>query len=491
MNKVRIVFPHQLFEDHGLVNGDHAFLVEEELFFNQYAFHKQKLVFHRATMKFYEAYLQESGIKTTYVEAHSDKAEIAQLIDYLAIKGVREIEFFDPVDDWLENRLRKACRENHINATIFDSSMFINTREELNGFFKPEKKKFFQTAFYKSERMRHGVLLNSDGSPIGGKWSFDEENRLKYPKGKTPPKTVSPNQTKYYKEALGYIDAHFPNNWGMVSNNPLYPVNFEQATEWMNQFLKYRFAEFGPYEDAIVKEEIILNHSVLTPMLNVGLLTPKQVVNAALQYVRNAEVPIASLEGFIRQVMGWREFIRGVYGAVGGYARTRNYFGFNRKIPSSFYTGTTGIEPVDDTIQKVLRTGYCHHIERLMILGNFMLLCQFHPDEVYRWFMELFIDAYDWVMVPNVYGMSQFADGGLFATKPYISSSNYILKMSNYKKGEWQKTWDGLYWNFIQNQIDVFDNNPRMNMMVSLWRRMPPEKQQFHINAAEQFLSKL
>ncbi len=488
MSKVRIVFPHHLFKEHGLNKGDHAFLVEEELFFNQYAFHKQKLAYHRATMKFYQNFLEDSNVKTTYIEAHSG---IAEAINKIASDGYNEVEFFDPVDDWLEQRLKKACKENDLAFTVLESPLFINTNEDLKGFFKPGKKKFFQTSFYKSERTRLGILLKSDGSPEGGKWTYDTENRLKYPKDKTPPKVERPEGNEFFDEAVEYVGKHYQQNPGELSHQPLYPLDFDQAETWLDTFLSDRFSEFGPYEDAIVKEELILNHSVLTPMLNVGLLTPKQIVNAALKHARKADVPIASLEGFIRQIIGWREFIRGVYTAVGRQARTKNFFGFDRKISASFYDGTTGIEPVDDTIQKVLRTGYCHHIERLMILGNFMLLCQFDPDEVYRWFMELFIDAYDWVMVPNVYGMSQFADGGMFATKPYISSSNYILKMSNYKKGDWQKTWDGLYWNFINDHVDIFNRNPRMNMMVSLLHKMSPDKRKAHLERAEGFINSL
>lgn len=164
-----------------------------------------------------------------------------------------------------------------------------------------------------------------------------------------------------------------------------------------------------------------------------------------------------SLEGFVRQVLGWREFIRGIYHVVGSKQRTTNYWGFTRKIPQSFYDGTTGIVPLDNVIQKLVKTGYSHHIERLMVLSNFMLLCEFDPDEVYRWFMEMYIDAYDWVMVPNVYGMGQFADGGLMCTKPYISGSNYVLKMSDYKKdGKWTEIWDGLFWRFMHVHRDFF-----------------------------------
>jgi deoxyribodipyrimidine photolyase-related protein len=197
------------------------------------------------------------------------------------------------------------------------------------------------------------------------------------------------------------------------------------------------------------------------------------------------------LEGFIRQIMGWREFIRGMYISQGSVSRSTNYWGFKRKIPSSFYDGTTGIYPIDQTIQKILKTGYCHHIERLMVLGNFMVLCEFDPDEVYRWFMELFIDAYDWVMVPNVYGMSQFADGGLFATKPYISGSNYIMKMSDYPKGNWQPIWDALFWRFMDVHRLFFIKNPRLGLLIKTFDKMEDQKKnQFH-TTANQFINQL
>ena len=259
----------------------------------------------------------------------------------------------------------------------------------------------------------------------------------------------------------------------------------------MNDFLRNRFFDFGKYEDAILKDEIFLHHSVLTPMLNVGLLTPKFIINQSIAFANNNDIPINSLEGFVRQIIGWREFIRGIYQVKGSTQRTTNFFQFKRKIPPSFYDGTTGIEPIDDTIKKVLKTAYCHHIERLMILGNFMVLCEFDPDEVYRWFMELFIDAYDWVMVPNVYGMSQFSDGGLMATKPYISGSNYLRKMSNYKNGSWQEVWDALYWNFIDKNRDVFIKNPRMKFMVSMYDKMNDEKKLIIKKQSIQFLNNL
>ena len=215
------------------------------------------------------------------------------------------------------------------------------------------------------------------------------------------------------------------------------------------------------------------------------------MIEKAIDFAKNNHVPPNSTEGFVRQILGWREFIRGVYEVKGTEERTKNFWNFSRKIPASFYDGTTGIQPIDDVIKKIMQTGYAHHIERLMILGNFMVLCEFDPDDVYQWFMELFIDSYDWVMVPNVYGMSLYADGGLMSTKPYISSSNYIMKMSNYKKGSWQKIWDGLFWNFMDKHRDFFLSNPRLGMLIRTFDKMTPETKHQHISNAENFLKNL
>ena len=248
-------------------------------------------------------------------------------------------------------------------------------------------------------------------------------------------------------------------------------------------------SDFGTYEDAIVQNEFFLNHSVLSPLLNCGLITPEQIINKVLLF--RDKYPLNSIEGFIRQIIGWREFIRGIYNVKGSVERTTNFFRFNRKIPSSFYDGTTGILPVDITIKKVQKTAYNHHIERLMVIGNFMMLCEFDPDEVYRWFMEHYVDAYDWVMVPNVYGMSQFADGGLMSSKPYISSSNYLKKMSDFPDGDWRQIWDGLYWRFIDLNRELFNKNIRMKFMVNMLDKMTPEKKESHFKIAKSYLSKL
>ncbi|MEQ9266723.1 MAG: cryptochrome/photolyase family protein [Balneolaceae bacterium] len=487
---VNIIFPHQLFSDSPILKNEcEVYLVEEFLFFNQYRFHKQKLAFHRATMRSYKSELEDRGVKVHYIDSFDPLSDIQLLLKELKTSGVSSFNIYDPVDNWLEKRIREQVESYQLQ--VLDSPLFINTREDLTRFFRAEKKSFFQTTFYKQQRKRLNILLDEEENPVGGKWTYDVDNRKKYPKGKTPPAIHFPPTSTAWKEAIDYVQKHFSENHGKITNSPIYPLNHKDANTRFQQFLEYRFYDFGIYEDAIVKNELILNHSVLSPLINVGLLDPLQVVHQSLDFAEATNIPINSTEGFVRQIIGWREFIRGMYECKGSASRTRNFWEFKRKIPSSFYDGSTGIAPIDQTIKKVLDTGYCHHIERLMVLGNFMLLCEFDPDEVYRWFMELFIDAYDWVMVPNVYGMSQFSDGGFFATKPYIGGSNYIKKMSDYPKGEWESIWDGLFWRFIHEHQNFFKQNPRTSMLYYSYNRMAEDKKATHLSRAESFLRSL
>lgn len=493
MKQANIIFPHQLFEKSPLFNTKAStYLIEEFLFFNQYNFHKQKIAFHRATMKKYADFLTENkSIEVNYIEAIDKNSDIRNLIPFLKEQGVTHINYIDTTDNWLEKRIVKKCSTNQMSIKKYDSSLFLNTQGEIATLVAKNHKKYYQTPFYIAQRKALKILIDSDNKPIGGKWTFDAENRKKYPAKKIPPALQFPDVDSYYKEAQKYVTKHFSKNIGSISEYSLYATDYRTTERWLQQFFEYRFMDFGIYEDAIVAENSILNHSVLTPMLNVGLITPKQIIDTCIKYAKENNIPINSTEGFVRQIIGWREFIRGVYQAKGSSQRTTNFWKFEKKIPASFYDGTTGILPIDMTIKKVLKTGYCHHIERLMILGNFMMLCEFNPNEVYKWFMELFIDAYDWVMVANVYGMSQYADGGLMATKPYISGSNYILKMSNYKKGEWQKTWDGLFWRFMHTHRDFFLSSPRLGMLVHMFDKMSDEKQNNHLQNAEKYLTSI
>ena len=491
MQTAHLILPNQLFEKPVYKTEARCILIEEYLFFRQFNFHKLKLAYHRASMQSYKDHLSQQGFQVEYIDSTNDNSEIRDLIKRLKHEGILIIEMYHPEDDWLNRRIAKTCQTEGIHLEYYDSPQFLNTHQENQKFFRKDKKSYFQTSFYKDQRKLRDILMINGDTPEGGQWTYDADNRKKYPKNKQAPAIGFPRPSSYVQEAIQYIETNFKNNPGEINPDQFYPIDFKQSKVWLSIFIKERFEEFGPYEDAIVQKESFLNHSILSPMINLGLLTPKHVINEVLRHGYDLGIPINSLEGFVRQVIGWREFIRGIYHARGRDERTRNFWNFKRKIPASFYNGTTGIKPLDDSIQKVLKHAYNHHIERLMVIGNFMLLCEFDPDEVYKWFMELYIDAYDWVMVPNVYGMSQFADGGLMSTKPYISGSNYILKMSDYGKGEWQASWDGLFWRFMHVHRDFFLSNPRLGMLIRTFDKMPAEKQELHLKNAEAFLAQL
>jgi deoxyribodipyrimidine photolyase-related protein len=490
-NGVSLVFPHQLFSNHPAIDKKRpVYLSEEWLFFRQYRFHQQKLVLHRASMRYYHDRLLQQGHTVHYIATHQPENDCRELLAGLAAAGIAELHLAHPTDDWLLQRLQKAAARYGMALQLYDSPNFLNTPQSTAAFFNG-RKTYFQTDFYTWQRKQRKILLQTDGKPVGGKWTFDSDNREKFPKGQPVPPLPLPPDNEYLAEARLYVQQHFGHHYGNANTPHLFAVTHKDAGQWLADFIGHRLAGFGPFEDAIVAKETVLHHSVLTPMLNIGLLQPQQVLDQVLQAAARQQVPLNSLEGFVRQVMGWREFIYLVYHREGRRQRTTNYWQFSRKLPASFWTGQTGIPPIDTTIKKILNTGYCHHIERLMVLGNFMLLCEFDPDEVYRWFMEMFTDAYDWVMVPNVYGMTQFADGGLMTTKPYIGGSNYLMKMGDYAKGPWQAVWDGLFWRFMHVHRSFFLQNPRLGMLVNMFDKMPPEKRAAHLANADGFLQKL
>ncbi len=492
MTAAVLLFPHQLFADSPLLQlGLPVWLVEEPLFFTQYAFHRQKLVYHRATLLHYRHWLEAQGLTVHYLRHDEPAADCRNLPQCLRKQGITSLHCHDLVDDWLQRRLQRACVEAGVTLKLVNSPQFINDATSLAAEFLPKRKRFLLQAFYQRQRQSRQILLEGDGSPRGGQWSFDADNRLRYPARQQPPAVQLAPLTPLLEAARAQITAEFPHNPGALDGPLRYPLTHEQAVTWLQDFLDWRFAGFGSYEDAIVADAHVLHHSVLTPMLNNGLLTPQQVLDATLKHAAAANIPLNSVEGFVRQVLGWREFIRGIYHFRGRQQRTANHFGCSNPLPAAFYDGTTGLPPVDLTIRKVLDTGYCHHIERLMVLGNLMLLCEIHPDAVYRWFMEMFIDAYDWVMVPNVYGMSQFADGGLMATKPYLSGSNYLRKMSDYKAGPWCDIWDALFWRFLAKHRTTFAANPRMALLLGNLDRMPVERRAAMLATAEHYLDKL
>lgn len=495
--RISIVFPHQLYEPHPAIQaGSTVVLVEEFLYFNQYRFHQQKIALHRASMKAFEAKLRRARHKVLYIEAADPRSDIRSLIAWLREQGVHELHCADPCDFLLSKRIKKVCDKEGIVLHDYESPNFLNAISAANDYFG-DKRHYFQTAFYIDQRKRRKLLLDDGGQPLGGQWTFDADNRQKLPGTFIAPVVSPATQTPFTREAQQYVQANFAANYGDASKT-WYPTDHAAASKWLDEFLVHRFAAFGMYEDAMASQHHFLHHSVISPLLNIGLLSPQQILTRTLDAAKEYAIPLNSTEGFIRQIIGWREFIRIVYEREGVFQRTNNYWGFSRKIPESFWKGDTGILPVDNVIARNRSTGYNHHIERLMIMGNFFLLCEFDPNDVYRWFMEMYVDAYDWVMVPNVYGMTQFADGGLMTTKPYISGSNYILKMSDFaaegkRTGNtgWTGIWDALFWRFMHVHRDFFTSNPRLGMLVRTFDKMPAAKRTNLVDTAEIYLASL
>lgn len=488
MREATLIYPHQLFKTHPALAKDQAvYVIEESLFLTEFPVHAQKLLLHRLSMRAYAQMLTSSGYSVTYLSVH-EYSTTAAVFERIAQDGITDVFCVDTTDTWLEKRIHKAAEQHAFTLHRFESPLFLLKKDDAVQRYTKSGK--HMARFYKQLRIDTQTLLEKDGTPTGGQWSFDADNRKKIPKNTVLPTDINYLETTpEIEEALEWLQ-RIPTEYYGVPKVWL-GWTHTAAEHALKEFLAERFTHFGDFEDAIDPEHTRLFHSALSPYINCGLLTPQDVIDAALAYAKKHDVPLNTVEGFVRQVLGWREFIRASYECDGIKMRTTNFWKHSTKIPASLWDGTTTLVPLDAAIHRALRFGYNHHIERLMVLGNFMLLSHIHPDEVYRWFMAMYVDAYDWVMVPNVYGMSQFADGGIFATKPYISGSSYIKKMSSYKSGAWEETWTTLYWNFIATHASFFLSNHRLSMMPRLLEKMPQAKREAYLKHAHTFLKDL
>ena len=495
MRKIFLIFPNQLFKiKKQFTDVSHIALIQDSLFFGcdsqwQQKFHCQKIIFHKATMDSYEEDLKSQGFNVIYLK-HQRESRTEDNLNYLSEKGFNYFITYEAFDWSLEKRIKHFSLKNNIKLEIRKNDMFL-TCPDISEEILTQKKIYGMQKFYKIQRKSLNILIEKDGSPTGGTWSFDKMNRKKLPNSIEVPRIPTIKTSRLLDKAKKEVSINYKDYYGSTENFN-YPLSHKDAEEWLDDFLIERFNLFGDYEDAIHSNHRTLWHSVLSPLINSGLLTPRQIIDKSWEFYQSNNIGINSYEGFVRQIIGWREFILLMYKRNSLELRNGNFWDFEDKpIPLSFYTGQTGIRPLDDSIKNILETGYAHHIERLMIVGNLMLLCRFHPNQVYKWFMELFIDSYDWVMVPNVYGMSQFSDGGLFTTKPYISGSNYIRKMSNYKSEDWCSTWDSLFWTFIDDYKNKFKDQYRLSMILRNLEKMDPNKKMNHRRNANKFMSKL
>jgi len=378
-------------------------------------------------MKYHYNYLKENGFIVKYVEYH-EKFD----------PNIKEYQIYDPVDKI----------KLHGNPDIIDTPNFLLDLEDYEKYRK-KTDKFFFNAFYMwgKKQINYDDWDQTKWQRLVKMKSQDKLNRKKMPKNIKIPDLPSNNfddEQKYIDEAIKYVEKHFKNNYGNTDDF-IFPISRKTTKKWLQDFIKKKFDNFGIYQDSIVKNESYLFHSILSTSINIGLLHPHEIIAEMLKY--KGKIPDNSLEGYIRQLY-WREYQRYCY--IYYDFDGKNYFGNRKKLDEKWYNGSLEIEPIDDCIIKAFDTGYLHHIERLMVMGNFMNLSGISPKEGFRWFMEFSCDSYEWVMHQNVYEMVFFISGGDTMRRPYISSSNYILKMSDYKKGEWSVEWDKLYHTFLE-----------------------------------------
>ncbi len=470
------------------------YLREDPELASYFKFHKHKIIFFFAAMRAYRDELISLGFNVHYEEFKKDSSgsdshgyETA-LSKIISKHKIRSATCFEIEDKFFETRLVNFFASKNLDLTILTSPMFLTTRDQFKDYLKTTRRPFMKT-FYEAQRKRLNILVK-DNKPVGGTWSFDAENRQALPKDLKTPELPKFKFDQNTLDVAKIIDQEFPDHPGKSKDYWL-PVNRDQARAWLKSFLKDRLYDFGPYEDAIAQHSDFVFHSVLTPFLNCGLLTPDEVVTTTLAYSEKNKIPLGSLEGFLRQIIGWREFVRGIYQNFSEKQDSENFWNHKNKLSSLWYSGESGVPPLDETLRRVQLRGYAHHIERLMIVGSLMVLLEVHPKEAHRWFMEMFVDSSDWVMGPNVYGMALFSDGGIFATKPYICGSNYLRKMGGYANAEWCDGVDGLYWQFIKKNEKFFLKNPRLSMMARSCHKIPVQRWTLINKAAQTLKDKL
>ena len=451
--------------------------------------HKHKIILFLSAMRSFADELKKNSFSVIYKKINDADFKldyIEKLKCKLKEKNIEEISIFEIEDKPFEKKIyEKLSKKVKINYLV--SPMFLNSREEFKNYLS-EVKKPFMANFYKKQRIKHRILIDVEKKPLGGKWSFDEENRKKLPKNINLPKKFLFTETNHTKEIKKIVEKEFFNHPGSVDN---FWIGTTRKASWecFDNFLKNKIDLFGDFEDAVDQRDNILFHSALSPLINLGLITPNEIVQKLFDKTL-PKIKLNSCEGYVRQIIGWREFIRGIYQNFSEDMETVNFFDHKRQMKSSWYDGTTGLIPLDFSIKNAIQYGWTHHIERLMIIANIMNLCEIHPKKVYKWFMEMFIDSSDWVMQPNVYGMGLFSDGGIFATKPYICGSSYFLKMMDFKKGPWCDIMDGLYWKFIEKNKNFFLKNPRLSMMVRILEKMKADRKEKIFFAANEFIRK-
>ena len=464
-------------------------MIEHPVFFNNkigsrpYAkLNRIRCAYHRASTEIW-VQSQSSKIEIDYVKFGFD---FKSLHKYFISKS--NVFMFDPIDNDLVSQVKSLLRKIKCPLTILESPLFLLKTPELDDYIKMKGGKLGKilnhASFYSWMRRNTGYLMTKDGKTVGGKMSWDTSNRKSIPKSVSIPKPFAKRQTQSHsiicENAWKWANETFPDHYGPPPSTSYKTVfkylaiDHKSAHKLLDYFIRHKLSKFGSYQDAIMNiegrdETIHMFHSNVSHVLNNGLISPKVVIERVLHWFEKSdqsEACLAQAEGFIRQVLGWREYARLVAVKYRPQFWKANGLKQRKRLTAAWYNGTTGSVPVDSVIKKAFDTAYLHHIERLMIMGNYMTLNQIHPRDMYQWFMEFAIDSYDWIMIVNVFGMAAHADMGDSMTKPYVSSSNYVLKMSHYKRGDWSDNWDALYYAFLHRHEKVFSKNPRMGLMM-------------------------
>ena len=466
-----ILLPVDLYKNISILSNNKVFIVEDEHYFNRsnIKFNILKPIYHRATMKSYFDYLISKKINCVYINLHKNWVDIIK-------KNINKntiVSFYDSVD----KNIREKINKNFKNYNIIDTPKFLLSFNELQ-LYTEQKGVLRQTSFYSWIRKYKKILVKNNSEPEGGKLTFDTENRQK-PNDNiinyvSNIKEKNYKDDKYVIEAYSYVKNNFNKN-DFYNNDTIlkFPIDHKGSINRLKLFIKKFINKFGDYQDIMLNDEnnSFIFHSAISPMLNIGLITPNDVIKYVIKYynkltIKNKKKMIHNIEGFIRQIIGWREFARYMYEKHSNLYINKNFFNAKKKLDKNWYNGTTNILPIDICIQKAFNYGYLHHIERLMIIANYMTLIGIHPKEMYKWFMAFSIDSYDWVMEYNIYCMASYSDGGQFTSKPYISSSKYILKMSNFTKQDWADKWDKLFWDFLKKHKNKIKKIGRLSMLL-------------------------
>ena len=465
-----LILGNQLFKEHPQLSKDTpVIMLESRKLCQRWNYHKYKLAYLITSMRRYAKDLRSQGFDVQYYTLQDDK-EFAQVFGELS---VRSLSYIIPTNKSFRKYLIELTDKLNIERSVLEESpMFLTPFDVFAEYFESHKRPYKMHNFYVAQRKR--LQLFMDGKePYTGEWSKDHQNRKKTPKDYAEPVRIQLDSSSY-KKVCADIERYFPNNPGSLPELYL-PTSTAEAQEYLHRFLRDILPCFGDYEDAIDHRHNFLHHSLLSPLLNIGLLTPAEVLSELKQAIEDNPALMSkhynSIEGFVRQIIGWREWMWGLYTHIYEEDLEQyNFFEAREELPNYFYfEDLAQIEdnpPLHMALSKVQGYAYNHHIERLMILGNWMTLSHYNPHQCYRWFMEMYVDAYEWVMVGNVYGMGTFADGGIFATKPYVAGGNYLKKMSHFGKGEWEQIWTEKFWDFLFTHEKYFSKNPRMNMLI-------------------------